>query len=100
MEFSTADPFSASEISQSCWSMCHDGEAIPPELLPSSLPIYRDAATADEFQSVVKFFGCMDACDSFYWVRRVALVLPFSALGDLSGSLPLRLDAAESALTV
>ena len=40
MDFS-ASPFSSGEISQSCWSMCHNGEIISEELLPSHLPIYR-----------------------------------------------------------
>ena len=44
MEFS-ANAFSASEISQSCWSMCHNGPTIDPQLLPSVLPIYRDDPT-------------------------------------------------------
>ncbi len=80
MEFS-ADPFKASEVSQSCWSMCHNGVAIPPELLPSLLPIYRDDETRAAYEDVANFFYCMDACDEQYLVKRITFILPFVAGG-------------------
>jgi len=80
MEFS-ADPFSSSEISHSCWKMCHNGEVISQELLPSLLPIYRDDETRADYESVANFFYCMDACDTRYMVKRMTLALPIVALG-------------------
>ena len=80
MELS-ADPFSASQISQSCWSVCHDLDTITAQLLPTSMPIYRDEATRKQFEDVVNFFGCMDICEKRYIVKRVAVLVPVATVG-------------------
>lgn len=77
----SADPFNGAEISQSCWSMCHDGQTIPGELLPSLLPIYRDDATRAAYESVANFFYCMDACDTKYLIKRTTFLTPIIASG-------------------
>ena len=81
MELS-ADPFSGSQISQSCWAVCHDLETISAQLLPTSMPIYRDDETRKQFEDVVNFFGCMDNCEEQYFVKRVAVIAPLATVGN------------------
>ena len=76
-----ADPFSASQISQSCWAVCHDVETIAADLLPTSMPIYRDEETRAQFENVVNFFGCMSNCEERYIVKRVAVIVPIATVG-------------------
>ena len=76
-----ADPFSASQISQSCWAVCHDVETIAADLLPTSMPIYRDEETRTQFENVVNFFGCMSNCEERYIVKRVAVIVPIATVG-------------------
>ena len=82
MELS-ADPFSPSQISQSCWSVCHDVKTISAELLPASMPIYRDEATRSQFEEVVNFFGCMDNCENQYTIKRISFIAPVATFGKL-----------------
>jgi hypothetical protein len=79
MEFS-ADPFNPVDVSHFCYTTC-DGQEIPSELRPSSMPIYRDDTTRGDFVNVANFFGCMDTCGHEYMVKRAVFITPFVLLG-------------------
>ncbi len=74
--------FDLDAISESCWQGCDSDPGSHPIDL-STVPLYRDDDTREQFFEVAAFFGCVDICRSGYERKRILFVAPIAGAGVL-----------------
>ena len=77
MDVNSISAFDFDGITQGCWKTCDSKNGLYSYEADSSFfPLYRDPNTLSEFLEVVKFFGCVDICQSTFNSKRFAFLAP------------------------